>query len=196
MNPMHQAKLSKNFNIVVWDPSGEYWEGSLVDGDRARQLSLRGVVVLPVVPEFFQHSGVGGYARRAWGAGWPLDSGYPKLVAPLTLYCMKTTKGIHWAIRLVTDSELAVRARSGESFAGVLRFSADRSQHTPFYAGITDDSKPRLVNDLGPPDAHDGWTILGSGNIMVPQEGHYGFGVYAMAPGLRVAWVAASVTET
>ena len=37
----------KTSNIVVHDPTDEFWEGSLVDDLRARQLSIRGATVLP-----------------------------------------------------------------------------------------------------------------------------------------------------
>ncbi len=194
VDPGHVAAVGQS-NIVVWDPTGEFWEGSLIDSARARQLVQRGVAVLPCVPEMFHASGVGGYAKRAWGAGWPLDSAVPRLIAPLTLFCDRSMKGIHWAIRLVTSPEYAERVRGGDRFSGMIRFAADRSQQTPFFTGVSGE-KGVLAEEIGPPDEQNGWTLQSSGVVNVPQNGHYGFGVYGTAPGLRVAWVAASLTVT
>ena len=182
--------------IVVWDSTDDFWEGSLVDDTRAGQLSARGVALLPVAPELFKRSGVGGYMKRSWGAGWPLDSIAPRVVAPLTLFCNPAHRNIHWKARLVCDASVLAKVEAGERFEGMLRLTADRGQATPFYAGFSPDPNEPVVDirKLGKPDADGGWTVGGSGVASIPQEGHYGFALYGAAPGLRVAWVAASQT--
>lgn len=75
-----------NNKIVVWDPKGDYWEGSLVDDATARIVQTRGGAVLPTTPEHFKRSGCGGFFKRAWGAGWPLDYAAPKLCCPMVLF--------------------------------------------------------------------------------------------------------------
>jgi len=181
-------------HIVVVDPENEYWEGALVDDARAHQLRQRGVVMLPCVAELFRFSGVAGFAKRAWGAGWPLDTLHPTIVAPLTLYCPRAVRKVHWCARLVVDPDVAERLRQGEKLAGMIRFASDRGQQTPFYTGISSDQKPILAEELPPPDEGNGWILSGTGTVNVPQEGHYGFGLYGTAPGARVVWVAASMT--
>jgi hypothetical protein len=181
-------------HVVVWDPEGEYWEGALVDGQRGLRLNERGACTLPCVPDLFRMSSVGGYSKRAWGAGIPLTNLVPAMVAPLTMYCHPEVKGLYWRARLVPDlqpqkSLAAARPR----LEGIVRFSADSGQRTPIKGGYQElTEKPIMVRDLKDPDKHGGWTVGGEGVMAFGTEGHYGFALYATAPGLRVAWVAAT----
>ncbi len=117
--------------IVVEDPENSYWEGALVDEQRAGQLRARGVALLPCLPDMFRRSGVGGYARRAWGAGWPLDSAVPRMVAPLTVYLApEAGTHVYWLARLVCDQELL------EKFDQTLRLKApEKKEEKPAKAG-------------------------------------------------------------
>ena len=72
------------YGVVVDDPSGQYWEGALVKGREGHILRSRGVIVLPVDPRMFRFSGIGGYMKRSWGAGFPLTNVVPALNCPLT----------------------------------------------------------------------------------------------------------------
>jgi hypothetical protein len=176
--------------VVVWDPAGTYWEGALVDAQKARVLSAapHHVVLLPVIPDLFMASSVGGFSKRAWGAGVPLSTHAPRFVAPLTLFMDPKIRGMVWRARLVPDlGERPAR------YVGILRFAADTGQRMPnkaMYRELTD--HPVALEKLGEPDADGGWTVGGEGVATAPSEGHYGFSIYAAAPGLRVVWVAAS----
>lgn len=183
-------------HVVVWDPEGDYWEGGVVDFTLARRLRTRGVVTLPVVPDMFKWSGVGGWAKRAWGAGIPLDSHAPRLVGPLTLFCIPDVRGLTWAARLVPDvREDGGRVDKGRKPEGMVRFSADSGQRVPIQSAYNEvDERAVLVRDFAEPDAHGGWTVGGAGHVSIGTEGHYGYALYATAPGLRVAWVAASTS--
>jgi hypothetical protein len=188
-------------HVVVWDPEGMYWDGAVIDGDRAGRLAQRGVVTLPCLPQLFEQSGVGGFSKRSWGAGLPLDSLAPRMVAPLTLYMPETgqavhpPRGLHWRARLVLDVRDGVRPPTKPLFDGVVRFTADSSQRTPNKCVYLEQgSRSFTARDLGPADAHGGWTVGGEGVVSAPGEGHYGFALWAGAPGLRVAWVAATMT--
>jgi hypothetical protein len=50
------------------------------------------------------------------------------------------------------------------------------------------------VNRLGKPDTDGGWTVYGRANLYTPGEGYFGLALYGFAPGMRVAWLAASLT--
>jgi hypothetical protein len=178
--------------IVVEDPEGHYFEGSLVDAGKAQQLERRGVALLPVNPELFRQSGAGGYFKRAWGSGWPLDALHPKIHAPVVLFCDPDHVVLHWMARLTATPEFL---NAGGSWTGQLQIAVDTSQRTPFHAGLTDTGTAVSAKDLGTPDRDGGWTVRGRGTISCRTEGHHGFALYGYAPGLRVLWVAVSVTQ-
>jgi hypothetical protein len=191
-----EAKIQETpHRVVVWDPSDNFWDGAVVTQVVANSLHARGVVTLPVVPDMFRASGVGGFAKRCWGAGLPLGARASTHAAPLTMFCVPGMRGLAWVARLVPDGE-PPRAQYG----GVLRFVADSGQRLPAVASYQElssrDSGGLQRNwspaDLGAPDAEGGWCVGGSGLVSVGQEGHYGFSLYGAAPGLRVAWLAAS----
>lgn len=182
--------LATDNSVVVWDPAGKYWEGALVDAAKARVFAMppHNVVMLPVIPDLFRASSVGGWSKRAWGAGVPLSTTAPRMAAPLTLWMDPKVRGMVWRARLVPD----VGPRPAR-YGGVLRFAADSGQRMPFTAAFRElTDHPVALEKLGEPDAHGGWTVGGEGVVSAPSEGHYGFSLYASAPGLRVVWVAAS----
>lgn len=181
-------------HVVVWDPEGEFWEGGIVSSQVATILGSepRRAVCLPTMPDHFRWAGCAGFAKRSWGAGLSLDARAPTQVAPLTLYMHPDVRGLSWAARLVPRPGAA---RGGRA-EGMVRFVSDSGQRTPMRAGYQEiGEKPILFRDfdLSSPDEHGGWTIRGAGLSSVGPEGFYGFSLYGMAPGLAVAWVAASV---
>ena len=96
-----------DYFIVVDDPTREFWSGSLVDSNRNRMLEARGVVTLPILPQLAKLSGVGGYAKREWGAGFPLDFLIPKMCCPLTMFCTRDYHHITWVARLLLEPPTA-----------------------------------------------------------------------------------------
>lgn len=189
--------------VVVWDPEGEYWPGGVVTQQQAREFASkarRGVVTLPVLVDQLGASGCGGYSKREWGAGVPLSNPVPRLLAPLVLYVdalppfaggKPAARGIAWAARLVRDAAVKI-----ERPDGTVRFAADGSQRNPQKATYHElGDRQQLVRELGAEDRHGGWTVGGEGSLGVAAEGHYGFALYATAPGLRVVWVAASLVQ-
>lgn len=179
--------------IVVYDPEGEFWTGGVVDANRARQLEAEGIVLLPVAPKLFV-SGVGGFHHRAWGAGYPLDFRVPRMVCPLTMYCVKELHAAHWAARLVVDESILPQVADGSiRLEGMLRFAADSGQAGTHQAAYSPETKPILLAELGAPDEDGGWTVRGHGNVTIPLEGHYGYALYGMAPGVRVVWAACTL---
>jgi hypothetical protein len=174
--------------VVVEDMSGEYWEGAVVDRQKAHVLEARGVAMLPCVPELFRMSSVAGYSKRAWGAGIAMRALVPEMIAPLTLYCVPSTRGVAWKARLVPDGP-----RRGQ-YEGFVRFSADSGQRSPMNGAYQElGDKPVFVRELASLDEEGGWVVGGKGLASFGVEGHYGFGIWGTAPGIRVVWVAATM---
>lgn len=183
------------YYVVVEDRSGEWWEGSLVDGTRARQLEARGVVLLPTIPDLFRVSGVGAYHKRAWGAGLKLDRMTPRHVSPMTIYCSKEFTALHWRARLIPEPDLLEKLNGeGEVVSpdGFLRIIYDPSQPLPYKLGLMSnemvDARSLTKNQL----KDGGFDIGGVAKINAPGDAHYGVALYGMMSGLRVAWSAVS----
>lgn len=180
--------------IVVEDPNGEWWDGALVEEGRKAQLEARGVVLLPVIPDFFRKSGVGGYHKRAWGGGWTLNNTRPTMVAPLTVFCVHGFEVMYWAARVIAEPEYVERVEKDERgvFSGFVRFVNDSSQVNPNKCGVS----PRDFVEMSTLDkrtfSEGGFILRGAVRVSIPQDGHYGFALYGTAPGLRIVWAAAS----
>jgi hypothetical protein len=183
-------------HIVVDDPEGEFWEGGLVSAEAdVPVLRARGVTTLPIAPELIGLSAVGGYFRRAWGSGWPLDSAIPQMVCPMMLYVLQggdpqkvdagAIRRINCAVRLVRSADIEPR--------GSLRLTTSSGQPGVFAGGFSATNDTHLdVSKLGKPDERGGWTAYMGGTISAPANTLIGFALYGAAPGLRVAWAAIS----
>lgn len=193
--------VATEHQVVIWDPRGTYYEGAVVSAKEAAKLQPHGVVMLPVMVEQLKASGVGGYVKRSWGAGIALDSRVPAAFGPIALYLEprmraygdQTKPGnaaVSWCARLVPDA-----ARPVELFDGMLRFTSDSSQRGPTRATYREEGdRTARMRDLLPPDTHGGWTLTGMGVVGADSEGVCGFTLYGCAPGLRLLWMAASVS--
>jgi hypothetical protein len=181
-------------HIVVHDPAGECWQGGLVNHQQNEVLKARGVVTLPVEPILLRKSGVGGFSFRAWGSGFPLDPVKNGNSCPLTIFATKEFKLATWRARLVADANFIEAFREGKvTVEGALRLVPDGTQHTPFTPGVSQNDAVDM-RKLPMPDENDGWTVGGQAVVVIPNDGHYAFGLYGMAPGLRVAWAAMTVS--
>lgn len=185
-----QAPTNPNY-IVVEDPDGEYWEGAVIPAGKAKMLEARGVIALPYEPSL-AHIGNGGFMKRSFGGGFPLESRTPRMNAPLTLWLNKSFPWLTWCARLMPDDSIIERVRAGEKLEGILRFSADSQMPTAHVATLSSKQHPLTIKQLGALDDLDGWIIGGSAKVNLSQENHYGFGLYGMAPGVRVIWLAAA----
>lgn len=185
-------------HVVVSDPAGKYWEGAVVDAVRVNELRGRGVATLPCIPDLFRYAGVSGYSKRAWGAGWPLDTVVPSLVCPLTMYVpFDAPKNVEWCARIMPTNEALARVEKGHSASnGVLRLAAGEMRGSQLRAVITDhEGKNNVdVSKLGPPDEQGGWTVYGRAQVHASGEGCYGLALYGFAPGLRIVWLAATLS--
>jgi hypothetical protein len=182
-------------HIVVYDPKNEYWEGGLVTQEQATQLGARGVITMPIAMELMKRSGVGGFHKRAWGSGVPIDVNVPAVHCPLTLFCAPEYNVLRLVARLQCNPAFVGKLREGEKLIGQIRLSQDTGQSTPFTAGLSGNTHPIAAGDLGAPDAQDGWFVRAQAHLAVPMEGHYGFGLYGAIAGVRVAWAAVSLAS-
>ncbi len=182
--------------IVVWDPEDRYWEGSLVEPQVATAIRQRGGASLPVDASMFALSGIGGYMRRGWGAGWPLDNLAPQSVCPLALYVTPDHRVIHWVARLVPSEALAARSREQAPDApGSIQLMSVAARANTMKLGLSSRTELRRTRDLGPTDSHGGWLVRGEVSVNPTSEGVASFSLYGTAPGLRVAWAAVSATR-
>ncbi len=179
-------------HIVVWDPKGEFWEGSVVEASYAPSLRARGCALLPCSPDLFRRGA--GYAKRSWGAGFPLDRASPKMHAPLSLLIFRDHNTVHWTARLLSDGKFDEAAKD-KSFrpGGSLRFVGDGREAT-HHMMLSPETPPIDVRELGEKDAFGGWTVSGRARMNPQLDGHFGFALYGMGEGLRVAWVAMTST--
>lgn len=190
--------MSETSRVVVWDPKGEFWEGSLVPVRNEQMLSARGAALLPVEPTLFSRGGNAGYVRRAWGAGYPLNpGGIPRLHCPITMLVFRDFRFLHWKARLVSTPEYDERAKEAEFRpGGMVRFVGDSTRELTHHSHVTPVTPAIDVRDLGPKDAHGGWTVGGRVQINAGVDGHFGFAIYGAGEGLRVVWVAATQTKS
>lgn len=186
-----------NTRVIVWDPKGEYWEGALVQPSQEAHLAARGVALLPLDSELLARGGNSGFVKRAWGAGYPLDAGMPRLHCPVTLMLFQeATHVVHWKARLMSDPTFDARALDSTFRpGGSLRFVGDGSREHTHHTTASNISAPIDLRELGPKDERNGWTIGGKVAVRPHLSGHFGFALYGQGEGLRVAWLAVSATE-
>jgi hypothetical protein len=180
--------------VVVDDPRGEWRDGSLVKRSTAAVLASRGLALLPLTPGLL-HAGCGGYVKRAWGSGVPLDFGTPRLTCPISIFGTALARHLRWAMRLVAGAEVLERIRLGQPFEGTVHVSADTSQRGCLVAGVRQVEPPMNARALGPADEEGGWTLEGAAECALADAGVYGLGVFGAMPGVRVAWLAVALCE-
>jgi hypothetical protein len=180
-------------HVVAWDPEGIFWEGAVVEDLDVGRIRARGGVTLPCAPETFTLAGFSGYARRSWGSGWPLEGNTPKLISPIAIFAPGDPhRRLHWAARLVPAAEVAPEMRTG-----VLRLAATEAYWNQHRAVVSEGNAQRnlvQVSEIGKPDERGGWTVGGSCFLHVQGPGNYGLGIYGFAPGMRLAWLAVTLT--
>jgi hypothetical protein len=179
-----------NKHVVCWDPSGAFWDGAIVDRERVNDLETKGVALLPCEPEIFSYAGCSGFAKRSWGSGWPLGGAAPQAICPIELYWPgEPFRTIHWKARLLGEKGqgIPIRLAPAASRGNVVR-PVIRDLETKAATNAVD------VANLGDADAAGGWTIGGVARIDLGSPCMFGVCLYGVAPGMRVAWLAATLT--
>ena len=203
--------MGQESNIVVWDPrpeaEGGYGQGSLVDDDReVRVLRALGAAVLPVDSSLFELSGVGGFAFRRWGTGWPIGAS-PSRLSPMTLFCPGRFGRIHWVGRFAPDAPALAHLERGGHLEGEVRLQGDTSQHNQFSPPLAADDSKVLASELRfsglnmgtPTQGHAPGALAGGAIRITPSGGlhgiHYPFCLWGRMPGVRLEWLALSWSE-
>lgn len=189
-----------NKHLVVWDPGGKHAEGAVVDDMRSLEIKDRGGATLPCVPEFFDFAGVSGYSRRAWGPGLDLPTHAPQLCCPLTMFAAPGgPRDLAWVARIVPGQLAIDNMRAGRPPSqGVLRMAAGEQRGTMLRPVVSSDAGCNNVVEVGKlatPDPLGGWTVYGTARLHLQGEGCCALALYGFAPGMRVAWLAATLTH-
>ena len=106
-------------------------------------------------------------------------------------------KNVDWCARIMPTKEALDRIEKGQAATqGILRLAGAEARGNQMSGVVTDhDGKNAIdVSKLGKPDENGGWTVYGRAMIHANVEGCFGLALYGFAPGLRVAWLAATLS--
>lgn len=179
----------QTMGIVVDDPAGVYWEGALVELARGHQLESKGVVVLTIDPELLKLGALGGFHRRAWGAGVAVSRRMPSLFCPLMIAATRDHRRVEWAARVIHDARAETVASSGN-----LRLCADNSQMGAQNSGASL-SNSTTIDLSATPVVEGGVVVRGSAQLSLGSDGLAGLSLYGSGYGARVVWLAAAVSR-
>lgn len=187
--------------VVVSDPDGKYPDGEVVDRAKSIDVRDRGGATLSCTPEFFRFAAGSGYSKRSWGQGWALENPAPELVCPLVMFAAPGgPRDLAWAARLVPSPSALDNLRANRPAAqGILRIAAGEQRGGMLRGIVTDDSGCKnavQVGTLGAPDPRGGWTVYGTARLHLQGEGCCALAFYGFAPGMRIQWVAATLTNS
>jgi len=168
--------------VVVHDPLGETPEGLIAEGNQARVLKSRGVILMPTHADLMVRSGVGGYIKRSFGKGVAFDIGNRR-GCKTALYVHPGYRYIKWNARIIPEPRADVPS-------GEIRLSADTTQQNHMASGL---SSSRTAAKLdGPPDKYGGWTVGGECEYTPVMAGLLGLCLYGTLDQARVMWLAVS----
>jgi hypothetical protein len=184
-----------NSFIMVWDPTGEIPDGTLLAAQAASQKAAQGCVLLATDTSVHSDQAFGAFAKRSWGPGFPSeDLPGMRYFAPLAMYGEPIHTKLSWAARLrqVQPSDVSGAPIGMGGQCALNPFTAQRgSGHLAFAAN----EMPQQMSHLGPPDAWGGWTLKGSANVTISGGGFYAFALAGAVTGVRVMWVASTFSK-
>lgn len=171
--------------VVVWDPSGEMPDGSVLEGNEIAGARDRGVVLLPVHPEVLARGGAAGWAKRCYGRGWRYPAAVSSPGCPLVLQVTPGYAGIYWAARVIPDAV-------GAAPTGQLRLAGDQAQIGVGTFGLSLQDGPMQVERSGVPDKQGGIILAGKCRTSISSDLVFGLQLYGYLANARVLWLAAS----
>lgn len=188
------------YEVVVHDPTGTYWDGSLIQSTMKSMLATKGGVSLPIDAKTVTQGGASGWYKRAWGAGWPMDYPSSQLACRMLLAVPQGECVVNWAAMLVAGPPIEEMLKVPDKLAlmgnGILSLASDQqpSLQTATYTPTTQPVGLKgLEKDLR---AGKGTCIVqGRGAVRAERSGVHGFAIYGTMPGMRVAWAALAVME-
>lgn len=188
------------YEVVVHDPSGKYWDGSLVLAASSGMLRSEGGITLPIDAKQVTQGGASGWYKRAWGAGWPLDYPTPQLACRMLLSVPQGESTVHWAAMLLAGQAVQDMVAEPNKLSmlgnGTVSFTSDQ-QPSLLTATYSPNSQPVSLKGLEKElRAGKGTCIVrGFGSVRAERAGVHGFAIFGSMPGMRVAWAAASSAE-
>jgi hypothetical protein len=172
-------------HVVVFDPSGELPEGSVLSNPaHLAAAHAKGMVTLPVDEDLLPGRSIDpsdGYSVRYWGAGWSFDKGAGERGCPMLLRCLPQRPFIHWvaSVAPITDT-----------MRGQIRLVTNSGNPVYASSGLSPLLTPALLDGgKGPNYAN---VIRGLAQVSVSTECLMALNLHAVAKGVRVLWSAVS----
>lgn len=171
--------------IVVYDPTHELNEGTVVDGPaRVSKLERARVVLMPFDDPRGKLGAVDGYFKRGWGKGWRFDRMAGERGCPMLMYVEPSVPYVYWAARLVAGEK---------NPSGQLKLTTDSSGQRAMSGGLSADVRCAQLGLLGKPDADGGWTVGGRSRLTTASSGLMALCLYGIARDAVVVWSAVTL---
>lgn len=174
--------------VVIWDPAGEFREGSVVEGAHHDLVLARKAATLPVEPDAMTRNGCAGWVKRAWGDGVDFHRDVSRQGCPVAIHIVPRFQVLNWIACVEPTQDL-------EHVRGRLRLAADTKQVGTMSAGIGSTEKPIIFDDREPPGKHGVWLVGGRQKILAQHEGLVGLCLFGTLSCARVRWLAVSQTR-
>lgn len=176
--------------IVVWDPTGRWPEGTLLEGSSLLHVEKsRGAVLLPADADLcLGQDAVAGYFRRGWGMGVAWTDRPAQRACSMLLRIVPERPWLHWCARVVPMHA------DGPPPRGRLHLVTNTGQMGGTAVRVSPMSEPQSLED-SPIDEHGGWTLKGTSQLGMAGEGMLGLALYGAATGCAVLWSAATQTR-
>jgi len=172
--------------IVVYDPTGQFPEGDVLEGNRAiAMFASRGGMSLPIDVRLIGRNAVSEVFIRKWGQGEVFDRMVGQRGCPMLLYTVPDVPFLHWAARVLPLG-------GDREPRGVVRLVMHSGQPGAITGGLRADGEACQVGDGLAPDSDGGWTVSGRVGLNCTMEGYLGLSLYVVASGIRVVWSAVS----
>lgn len=177
---------------VLYDPTGAFLPGDLINDNQASELQARHGQSIPVDPELRLRNAVCGLYERRFGVGLAMLR-QPTRLAALVLYISSGNQdgghpSLHWRARLApidpaefTDGTLRIVGDAGQ-------FGIQLSQFTAQASAVAH------VRDLGKPDSHGGWNVGGDVPLNFSMGGYLGLQAYGGGQNLKLLHIAVAQT--
>jgi hypothetical protein len=112
------------------------------------------------------------------------------------MFCDTRFAALHWAARLVPEPDFVAKLDKDipDLLNGFIRIAIDASQVLPQKAGLQPSDTGVDIRSLTKQklSKRGDFLVQGRATLRVPTDGHYGFGLWGYAAGLRVVWNAVS----
>lgn len=169
--------------IVVWDPTGKFPEGYVLDGDNGLGvIHSKGGITLPVEPELLVQHAVSGFFMKKFGTGVPFTRMVGTRACPMLLFASPDYTTISWVARLTLF---------GETSRGTFRLTTHSGMPGAVSGGLLANGDAIEISEK-PLDKYGGITIGGTCRLNCTTDGYLGLSLYGVAIGARVTWSAVS----